>query len=284
MVRTKSNKTINYSEPTTPIYYSVQDEPVILSKATLDIFLKDEFPDNLIALYIFYYYTAKWQGTNCPKATDQYVMNALKWGRDKFFRTKRKLIVFGLIDNVREKNKLGQVTGWFIKINFIWKNNSYNSQEYQTPGCGKSHIVGSDNTNALSANSKNALSANNIPTPKKVPKIKRNYFYFPLAKRLSEIIHLKKNIEHTTIQINSWANDIRRLAEESKIDFKRIESVLNWYENNIGGQYIPVIESGSSLREKFIRLEAAMERGTENTKEQYTEETELPDRIKNLHR
>jgi hypothetical protein len=35
---------------------------------------------------------------------------------------------------------------------------------------------------------------------------------------------------------------------------------LDWYEDNRGGQYTPIVESGSSLREKFIRLESAMER------------------------
>ena len=84
--------------------------------------------------------------------------------------------------------------------------------------------------------------------------------YLPLAKYLSHIIQTKKNILHTTIQINNWANDIRQLVEDNKVSIKRIKEVLKWYKQNIGGQYTPVIESGASLRSKFIKLEAAMER------------------------
>ena len=113
MVRTKSNKTVNYS---------VHEEPIVISKATLDIFLKQKKPGDLIALYIFYYYTAKWQQTNKPKATDGYCMKGLNWGDKRLIYAKRKLESLGLIKQIKEINELGQFNGSFIKINFIWKN------------------------------------------------------------------------------------------------------------------------------------------------------------------
>jgi len=101
-----------------------------------------------------------------------------------------------------------------------------------------------------------------LPIEKQVlPPVKiKNLQYVPLAEKLSTIIKSKKNITHTKIQIDQWSNDIRRLAEDNKITIDRINTALDWYENNIGGSYVPVIESGSSLKEKFGKLEAAIER------------------------
>ena len=40
----------------------------------------------------------------------------------------------------------------------------------------------------------------------------------------------------------------------------RVNVVLGWYRKNVGGEYVPVVQSGKSFREKFVKLEAAMER------------------------
>jgi hypothetical protein len=95
---------------------------------------------------------------------------------------------------------------------------------------------------------------------KKSTVVEKNDTYYPLAEYLSNIIKHKKNITHTTRQKKAWANDIRKLADMNKISYERIETALQWYRKNIGGEWIPIIESGSSLREKFIKLEGAMER------------------------
>ena len=50
--------------------YNEQNEPIILSKALIDSLLKLDNPTDYIGLYAFYYYTAKWQRTNKPKATN----------------------------------------------------------------------------------------------------------------------------------------------------------------------------------------------------------------------
>ena len=96
----------------------------------------------------------------------------------------------------------------------------------------------------------------------KVTLQKRNEIYLPIVKYLSKTSQTNKNIQHTSSQLKTWSNDIRRLVENNKVSIKRIKEVLKWYKQNIGGEYIPVIESGSSLREKFTRLEDAMQRGT----------------------
>ena len=77
---------------------------------------------------------------------------------------------------------------------------------------------------------------------------------------LIKIIRQKKNITITSNQLTSWADEIRKLAENNEVSIPRIRKTLQWYQNNIGGEYVPVIESGNSLRMKFMKLEAAMER------------------------
>jgi hypothetical protein len=46
---------------------------VCITKQTLDKLLRQPRSDDIIALYLFYSYTAMWQGTNQPYATVGYV-------------------------------------------------------------------------------------------------------------------------------------------------------------------------------------------------------------------
>jgi hypothetical protein len=165
--------------------------------------------------------------------------------------------------------------------------NGYEAVDPQTgfPVLGDSvledqRLIISNNNNNINNNKKSTLSPEN-------PSKEKNKMYLPLAEILSKIITSNKKIYHTPSQINGWANEIRRLVETSKIAYKRVEKALEWYKSNYGGKYIPVIESGSSLREKFLRLEAAMEKDgyrDNNEKEKNYEPTILPNRIKNAYK
>jgi hypothetical protein len=104
------------------------------------------------------------------------------------------------------------------------------------------------------------------PKKSKLPIIERNKKYLPLAQQLAKTILTKKNIKNTTQKINQWAHEIRMLEELNEVGYNRIQEVLNWYEKNMGGDYIPVVESGYSLRMKFSRLEDAMNRKPIKTK------------------
>lgn len=86
--------------------------------------------------------------------------------------------------------------------------------------------------------------------------------YLPFAEYLSKIVKSQKNIEHSTQMKLSWAADFRKLHEINKVAPQRMKKVLKWYRKNAGGKYIPVVESGSSFREKFTRLEDAIKRGS----------------------
>lgn len=138
------------------VIYDVPEEPIVLSKHLMDVFLLQDDPANLLSLYCFYYYTAKWQQTNQPHVTNEYVVKGLKWGLDKVKKYRSQLIELNLIESIVQKDINKKITGHFIKVNFIWK--QVNTNKISTGVI--SPLVAKSSTNALSANNGNALSSN----------------------------------------------------------------------------------------------------------------------------
>ena len=89
----------------------------------------------------------------------------------------------------------------------------------------------------------------------------------PLSRTLARIVQSQKNIDVTATTKKSWANEIRKLIFTSeKVSYERVETALSWYRKNVGGEYVPVIESGASLRKKFTKLEDAIARDSSGPK------------------
>lgn len=142
--------------------YDIQDEPIIISKSTIDLFLQEERPSEPLALYTFYYYTAKWQKTNLPKCTTGYAAKGLHWTEEKVQKIKKILVRLGLIEDITARNESNRITGHYIKVKFIWKKETIDELNHPPaiPGGGMNQGVEFSGGNALSANSINALSAN----------------------------------------------------------------------------------------------------------------------------
>ena len=133
----------------------IADDLLILNKITIDRLFRLENCADCIALYVFYYKTAKWQKTNTVKANDQYVKKSLKWGISKIQKTKQTLKEHGLIDIV-QRRKDGKIDGWFIKVSYLVNERkadeikikvqeSNNTQNEQVENC----TSGNEETNAL---------------------------------------------------------------------------------------------------------------------------------------
>lgn len=147
--------------------YDVSDEPIVMSKALLDLFYSQDEPFELMALYSFYYYTAKWQKTNQIKATFSFTKNKCGWGKEKLHRIKNKLEDLKLIENITIK-KNGKITGHYLKVSFIWRKITVKQLVNSTlPETGSvendstlpdSHRVEKRDTNALSSNKLNSLN------------------------------------------------------------------------------------------------------------------------------
>ena len=86
------------------------------------------------------------------------------------------------------------------------------------------------------------------------------------AERLAKIVQSKKNVKIDNRKIAAWAKSLSLLRKIDGVDTERIDKVLDWYSLHFGEDYVPVAESGATLREKFLRIEAAMQRdGGTNT-------------------
>jgi hypothetical protein len=99
----------------------ISDELLIIPKATIDSLTKLDDCSECIALYIFYYKTAKWQKTNQIKASDEYVKKSLKWCSNKIMKIKAILKEKGLI-NIVQQRKDGKISGWYIELNYLISN------------------------------------------------------------------------------------------------------------------------------------------------------------------
>ena len=91
---------------------------LIINRQTVDRLFYMQNCADCIALYMFYYKTAKWQKTNCIRAVDDYTKKCLNWGSDRLRKTKQILKSEGLIEVVQSRNSQN-ISGWYIKINYI---------------------------------------------------------------------------------------------------------------------------------------------------------------------
>lgn len=141
---------------------SIENELIILTKQTIDIFLKSDSPGDLLALYSFYYYAAKWQGTNQPKCTTSYAARGLKWSEAKVRKAKRDLMSLGLIEDIVSKGADGKITSHYVRLRYIIKQSTLaNLHTDEMPQGGKYNTVEEQGANAFSADSVNALSSRN---------------------------------------------------------------------------------------------------------------------------
>ncbi len=91
----------------------------------------------------------------------------------------------------------------------------------------------------------------------------KNIKYYPLAKGLIFVLESKLNKSLSNSK-KSWADEIRKLIE---IDLKvrpepekDVERAIQAISDNFGKEYFPEVESGSSLRSKFGKIESYLAR------------------------
>jgi hypothetical protein len=121
-------------------------------------------------------------------------------------------------------------------------------------------IIINNNTNNTKEIKLNNKTKDNIVEGSKRTSTDRNKTYIPIAELLAMIIQQKKNIKVDKRKLNTWSNSIRQLVERDGVESRRIRIALRWYKHHWGDDFVPVIESGQSLRDKFLRLESAIER------------------------
>lgn len=134
-------------ERKTPIKYNELEEPMSFSMSLITLLLKQDNYEDLLALYSYYYYTAKWQKTNQAWATTSYVSKGLKWTETRVRKNKKILLSLGLLEEISGMKKEGGL--WekpYIKVNFIWGQSAL----YDSRDSGVNGSPVHQETNALS--------------------------------------------------------------------------------------------------------------------------------------
>lgn len=263
------------------IQYNKNEEPIIISKPTSDKLLRLEHPSDAMALYWFYYYTAKWQYSNTVYANNHYTKTGLKWTDQRLSRAKKDLIKLELIEQRSGQwdPKTKKIGCPAIKINFVWwdkKKIQAHNQETLPPqisrGVGTLHTrnsytlgkQGIKYSTVRLKGSTNRLKHNHIPAADAAVVCDEPQDYFSRAARmLAKIVAMRHEVKITTRKVKSWAAEMQKMVRTDCIVTERITAALRWYAEHHAEQYVPVIECGRSLRDKFIRLEAAMKRADE---------------------
>lgn len=91
---------------------------VILNHQTVEKLFSLENCTDCIALYMFYYKTAKWQRTDKIRANDTYVRKCLNWGSKKVSNTKEILKNNGLISIIQRRSD-NKIDGWYIQVHYM---------------------------------------------------------------------------------------------------------------------------------------------------------------------
>jgi len=160
--------------PTQILYEDPADKYMLFPKAVFDALLNEKHSGDLMAVYSFYCYMAKWQRTNQVYATNSYCMKGLKFGGNRFQRAKNKLIELGLVENI----KTGNHGKWYILIRYIPKKTTITKELGKQNSCNSKNLeikeLGNQSTNSLSSYNLNSLSSNiKKSKQKKVRKIRR---------------------------------------------------------------------------------------------------------------
>ncbi len=207
--------------------------------------------------------------------THKQIANQLNIKEHSIVKNKQFLIDLGVI----KTKKMGLPAKEWLKLNFnalldLLTDNEEDMLQGQDPlfsgGQGpqfsggliyKENKEDKENKEEIDIKNNKLFSTSITVAPKKgATVIDKNKKYLPIVSKLENIIQTKKRIKVDGRKRSAWANSVRQLVELDGVDVVRVENALEWYKHHYMDDYVPVIESGRTLREKFIRLEAAIER------------------------
>lgn len=110
------------------------------------------------ALYNFYCYVASWQQTNDVKATDEFCMKGLYWGRTRFFRAKKLLAESNIVSAVTKRSDEGKIKGHYVHVRPHKKRSSRTKNDSVVLSTGSQQTTNAYESN-LNANENNIISA-----------------------------------------------------------------------------------------------------------------------------
>ena len=84
-----------------------------------------------LGLYIYYYYTARFQGNVRVHAKDVFMRKGTGIGQKLIAKLKNDLVNMGLIEFQRGKTKDGRFTKTYTKVNYVWGKEAFDKLNHQ---------------------------------------------------------------------------------------------------------------------------------------------------------
>ncbi len=265
--------------------YTPEHEPIVISHLTLSLILnKTASPADTIALYNFYYYTAKWQRTNRVRCTTGFAATGLGISKKRVASAKKDLATLGLIEDVVTKGPGGKIAGNYVQVNFLFTSSTTAAmklQEEGLTGATVSHTPVDDVTGATvyrsteerCGNALRDVSINALRESTEKENISR-----PRTEYVERFLSAQKERHGKKVQINNGritrsVTMLQRLQRLDNFDFeKEIKPVLDWAQTD--DFWSPNLLSLGSLRKvsnsndniKFVNIMIAYERRNEEGK------------------
>lgn len=224
----------------------IADELLIVDKRTIEHLFSLNEPADCVALYMFFYKTAKWQGNRSIKANDVYIRKCLGWGAKRVTNTKKILEDAGMIRKVVRKQG-GKITGHFIEVSYLLHHNTRNPLvDESTCGFGETntnreYIKYSKNiTNNLDTNVSKEQSSEILPT-NEVVRTQRSLdidqafvmwqeiMGYPLSANKTDRRYINVMLNKKDMDLDKLRNMIR-LVEASQHDRYKRFSITNFTE------------------------------------------------------
>ena len=215
------------------VVYRPNDEPVVVSLHVLRNIYKNLKEPDLAQLYLFLLYTAKWQKTNSAYASTKFIAKALKWGKEKVIKNKRRLEEMGYIKPiVRRDAETQQITGHYLQVNWVWSARQTNISHIPSSQRVEKPEGGFQNPNAYNINK----NTNNI---------KENTFEefwkdYPLKKgKTGAKKHFDRLVKQGRLEdIMKALQNYNEYIKTNIIDKKYIKVCYNWFGQGVWEDFL----------------------------------------------
>ena len=81
-----------------------------------------------------------------------------------------------------------------------------------------------------------------------------------IAKTVCGCIAVYEDRQSTNAEVGRFGHAVMSVKSGIGIEFDRQQQVADWYTDNIGKSYVPLVRNGEEWKNKFTRLEAAIKR------------------------